>query len=93
MNVVKVLIAFSSVFIGIVFGALNTQRVPVDLWFTVLEARLGLTFRLVLLLGAVIGGLAVTIGVVWPLRRRLRRAGASTTNPYQQAMPADTANG
>jgi uncharacterized integral membrane protein len=93
MNVVKVLIAFLSVLVGVVFGALNTQRVPVDLWFTVLEARLGLSFLLVLLLGAVIGGLAVTVGVVWPLRRRLRRAGASTTNPYQQALPADSTNG
>ena len=74
MRLIKSLIALCFVALGIVFGALNTQPVHVELWFRSFDARLGLVLLSVLLAGALIGGLAVTVGVVWPMRRRLGRA-------------------
>jgi hypothetical protein len=41
----------------------------------------------VLLLGALLGGLAVTASVVWPLRRRLNKVSASTTGKIAALAP------
>ena len=71
MRLIKSLIALCFVAMGVIFGALNRQDVHVDLWFRSVDGRLGLALLTVLLLGAVLGGLAVTAGVVWPMRRRL----------------------
>ena len=77
MRLIKALIAFCFVVLGVIFGALNRQRVHVDLWFDTMDARLGLVLLSVLLLGALVGGLVVMASVVWPMRRRLNRpAGA-----------------
>ncbi len=73
MRLIKSLIALCFVALGIIFGALNTQPVHVEIWFRSVEARLGLVLLCVLLAGALLGGLAVTVGVVWPMRRRLGR--------------------
>ena len=70
MRLIKSLIALCFVVLGVIFGALNKQHVHVDLWFNGFDGRLGLTLLSVLLLGALIGGLAVTASVVWPMRRR-----------------------
>ena len=70
MRLINSLIALCFVVMGVIFGALNKQRVHVDLWFNGFDGRLGLTLLSVLLLGALIGGLAVTASVVWPMRRR-----------------------
>jgi uncharacterized integral membrane protein len=66
---------------GVVFGALNKQPVHVDLWFRSLDGRLGLVLLAVLLAGALLGGLVVTAGVVWPMRRRLGRTGSQASGP------------
>jgi lipopolysaccharide assembly protein A len=81
MRLFKTLIALMFVALGVVFGALNRQAVHIDLWQWTLEARLGLTLIGVLLLGALLGGLVVTAGVVWPLRRRLRQTGNAGSGP------------
>jgi uncharacterized integral membrane protein len=73
MRLIKSLIALCFVALGIVFGALNTQPVHVELWLHRFDARLGLVLLCVLLAGALVGGLAVTVAVVWPMRRRLGR--------------------
>lgn len=78
MRLLKSLIALCFVALGIVFGALNRHPVRVDLWFGALEGRLGLVLLVVLLAGAVLGGLVVTAGVVLPLRRTLARQRASS---------------
>jgi uncharacterized integral membrane protein len=75
------MLAMAFVLIGIVFGALNRQSVHVDVWFRGFEMRLGLLLLTVLLLGAILGGAAVTAGVVWPLRRRLHKKGDSASGP------------
>ncbi len=73
MRLIKSIIALCFIAMGIIFGALNRQDVHVDLWFRSFDSRLGLVLLSVLLLGALLGGLAVTAGVVWPMRRRLGR--------------------
>ncbi len=89
MRIFKALLALSFVAIGVVFGALNRAPVHVDLWFRAFDARLGFTLLTVLLFGALLGGLVVTVGVVWPLRRRLHRAGGSV--PDRQELAEDGA--
>lgn len=81
MRVIKALVALCFVAMGIVFGALNHRHVHLDLWFASADARLGLLLLVVLLIGAVLGGLVVTAGVVWPLRRRLHPALSNPSGP------------
>ena len=84
MRLIRSLVALCFVALGLVFGALNTQSVSVDLGFRVLEGRLGLVLLSVLLAGAFLGGLVVTAGVVWPLRRRRHAGGAAGSGPDRQ---------
>ena len=78
MRLIRLLIDCLCLAVGLVVGALNHQPVVIDLGFNTLHATLGVSVLVALLLGAVIGGLAVTASVVLPLRRRLRRAGIAT---------------
>ena len=81
MRLIKSIIALSFIAMGVIFGALNRQYVHVDLWFRGLDGRLGLVLLSVLMLGALLGGLAVTAGVVWPMRRRLGRSQRTPSGP------------
>ena len=87
MRFFKALFALLFIAVGVVFGALNQAQVHVDLWFRAFDARLGFTLLAVLLSGALLGGLVVTVGVVWPLRRRLHRASGS--GPDRQELAED----
>jgi putative membrane protein len=91
MRLLKTLIALLFVALGVVFGALNRQTVHVDLFYASYDVRLGVTLIAVLLAGALLGGLLVTAGVVWPMRRRLRRSGESGSGP-DLPMPAKDPN-
>jgi len=73
MRLIKSLLGLLLFVFGVVFGALNRQSVHVDFWFRSIEARLGPTLLIVLLIGALLGGLVVTTAVVWPLRRRMSK--------------------
>ena len=84
MRLIRLLIAFLCLAVGVVIGALNHQPVVIDLGFNVLRATLGVSVLVALLLGALIGGLAVTASVVVPLRQRLRRAGAGGSLAVQR---------
>ena len=92
MRLFKALIALLFVAIGVIFGALNKTPVHVDLWLRAFDARLGFTLLTVLLLGALVGGLVVTIGVVWPLRRRLHKVGGADSGPDRQELTEDNAS-
>jgi uncharacterized integral membrane protein len=81
MRLLKSLIALMFVVLGVVFGALNRQVVHLDLWHAQYDVRLGLTLIAVLLGGALLGGLVVTAGVVWPLRRQMRKSGNAGSGP------------
>ena len=89
MRLIKALLALMFILLGVIFGALNKQLVHVDLWARGFEARLGVTLLTVLLLGALLGGLVVTAGVVWPLRRRLHKATGASSGPDLQELGED----
>jgi uncharacterized integral membrane protein len=89
MRLLKTLIALMFVALGVVFGALNRQTVHIDLWHSAYDVRLGVTLIAVLLGGALLGGLVVTAGVVWPLRRRLRKTGDAGSGPDLPATAMD----
>ena len=73
MRLFRLLIALACLAAGIAVGGLNTQAVRLDLGFAQLPTSLGVAVLVALLLGVVIGGLALTASVVIPLRQRLRR--------------------
>lgn len=74
MRLVRLIAAFACIVLGAIVGTLNTQRVVLDLGFTAVPTSLGLGILLALLLGVLVGGTILAIGVVAPMRRRLRRA-------------------
>jgi lipopolysaccharide assembly protein A len=74
MRLLRILLALACLAAGIVVGALNTQLVRLDLGLVELTPSLGVALILALLLGVLVGGLALAASVVWPLRRRLARA-------------------
>ena len=84
MRLVRLIAAFACIMLGAIVGALNTQRVVLDLGFTTVPTSLGLGILLALLLGVLVGGTILAIGVVAPMRRRLRRAEASARLPRNE---------
>ncbi len=74
MPLLRTLLALAFVMLGIIFGALNRDVMHIDLFFTTLQASIGLTVLLVLLLGCLLGGLVVLATVVWPMRSALAKA-------------------
>ena len=74
MRLVRLIAAFACIVLGAIVGALNTQRVVLDLGFTTVATSHGLGILLALLLGVLVGGTILAVGVVAPMRRRLRRA-------------------
>lgn len=79
MPLIRALIALAFVMLGIIFGALNRDVMHIDLFFTTLQASIGLTVLLVLLLGCLLGGLVVLATVVWPMRSALAKAEKAAT--------------
>lgn len=77
------------VVLGVVFAVLNQQAVHVDLWFRTFDTHLGLILLMVLLLGALLGGLVVTVSIVWPLRRRLHQSGEIGSGPDRQELVSE----
>ena len=77
MRLLRLIAAFACIVLGAIVGALNTQRVVLDLGFATIPTSLGLGVLLALLLGVLAGGTILAVGVIAPMRRRLRRAEAS----------------
>lgn len=87
MRLIKALLALLFVVFGVLFGALNRQPVRIDLGFLSFENfSLGTSLLLAVLLGALLAGLVLTAGVIWPLRHRLRRNSPPPAEP-QGAQP------
>lgn len=84
MRLVRLIAAFACIVLGAIVGALNTQRVVLDLGFTTVPTSLGLGILLALLLGVLVGGTILAIGGVAPMRRRLRRAESAARVPRHQ---------
>jgi len=74
MRVIRLLIAFACLAIGAIVGALNYQPAEVDFGLLQVSTTLGVALLVALLLGVVIGGMAIATSLVLPLRRRLARA-------------------
>jgi len=85
MRLIRLIVAIACILLGGLVGALNTQAVVLDLGFASVRASLGLSVLLALLLGVLAGGTLLAIGVVAPLRRRLRRVESAARIP--QAGP------
>ncbi len=82
MRLIRLVVAIACLLLGAVVGALNTQPVLLDLGIASVRASLGLSILVALLLGVIVGGTILAIGVVAPLRRRLRRT-ESAARPTQ----------
>jgi lipopolysaccharide assembly protein A len=84
MRLLRALVAIFFVAAGIAVGALNPQAVLLDLGIVDIRSSLGLVVLVTLLLGAILGGLAITLSAVLPLKQRLRaqrRADAAAAIP------------
>jgi len=74
MRLIRLVVAIACILLGAIVGALNTQPVLLDFGIASVRSSLGLSVLVALLAGVVIGGTILAVGVVVPLRRRLRRA-------------------
>ena len=74
MRLIRLFVAIACILLGGLVGALNTQPVVLDLGIASVRASLGLSVLVALLLGVLVGGTILAVGVVAPLRRRVRRA-------------------
>lgn len=75
---IRALLAIAFLAGGAGLGALNPTLVAVDLGVMRFDAALGVVMLAALLLGVLLGGAALTISVILPMRHRLRRARKST---------------
>jgi len=73
MILIRWLIALSCLAVGVIVGALNPQPVSIDLGMATLHSTLGVCVLFSLLVGVIVGGLALVASVVLPLQQRLRR--------------------
>ena len=71
-KLLRLAMALACILLGAVLGMLNPQSVTLDLGVATLQTSLGLAVLVALLLGVVAGGAILVVGVVAPLRRRLR---------------------
>ena len=74
MRPLRAFIALLFLAVGVVVGALNPGIASVDLGVWRLEAALGVVLIGAVLCGVLLGGLAVVVAVVLPLRRAQRGA-------------------
>ena len=77
--VMLVLLALVFATAGFLFGALNSDLVHVDFHLFQIPSSLGVALLGALFVGAALGGIAVTIGIVWPLQRRVRKLSRDAT--------------
>jgi uncharacterized integral membrane protein len=66
-----ILLALLVVFAAIVFSAINTGAVVLDLYLTRFEAPAGVLVLAAVFLGCVLGGLVLYPGVIVPMRMRI----------------------
>ena len=85
MQLVKSLIALLFVVAGVLFGALNREPAHVDVVFASMSAPLGLLILATLLAGAFIGGVVVSLFVVWP--DRLKQTAKNAESTRESARP------
>lgn len=80
MRFLRALFALASLAAGVTLGVLNAGIVAVDLGVVRLQAGLGVILLCTLLAGVLLGGLAIVVSVVLPLRRAQRAATPAATS-------------
>lgn len=90
MRLIRLIVAIACVLLGAIVGALNTQSVMLDFGIASIRASLGLSVLVALLLGVVVGGTILAVGVVAPMRRRLRRAEQALQNNVARASRTES---
>lgn len=85
MRLIRLVAAIAFLLLGGVVGALNTQPVRLDLGVVQLEASLGVLGLVLLALGMLLGAALIALGVVLPLRRRLRNQTTGAAPARQEA--------
>ena len=70
MRLVRLLIALACLAMGIAIGGLNTQHVLLDLGVAQVPTTLGVAVIAALLIGVVVGGLALAVSTLMPRFRR-----------------------
>ena len=68
MRLFRLLIALACLAAGVAIGGLNDQPVRLDLGFAILPTTLGVAVIVSLLIGIVVGGLALATSVLRPRR-------------------------
>jgi lipopolysaccharide assembly protein A len=72
MRLAFILLALLFAMLGALFGALNSESVPLDFYYAQSQFPKGAALLLALLLGWILGGLLVYLSLVPGLRRRVR---------------------
>ena len=85
MRLIRLVAAIAFLLLGGVVGALNTQPVRLDLGVVQLDASLGVLALVLLALGMLLGAALIALGVVLPLRRRLRNQTTGAAPARQEA--------
>ena len=75
-RLLQLLIMLAVVGLGLAFGAINKQPVPVDYFLFVLEWPLALSLAVFFFAGALLGGLLTYLGTWWAVRSRIRQVKA-----------------
>ena len=87
MRLLYLALAIAFAALGILFGALNPDPVSVDFYWRSLSVSLGAALLVAAFAGALLGGLAMLLGVVWPLQARLRRARREQAKAPAEPVP------
>jgi uncharacterized integral membrane protein len=74
MRLLRALTALLCLSFGLVLGVLNADPATVDLGLVEVRAGRGVILLCTLLVGVLLGGLAIAVSVALPLRRALARA-------------------
>ena len=87
MRPFRALIAIVFLAAGVVIGALNAQSAVIDLGIAKVQAGLGVILLMALWAGVLLGGLAIAVSVVLPLRRELRRGRKAEPSSKETTPP------
>lgn len=93
MRFLRAMFALAFLVSGVALGVLNDGATVVDLGVVRLQAGLGVILLCTLLVGVLLGGLAIVVSIVMPLRRAQRRASpvaAGTAVPATASLPSTT---
>ena len=85
MRLIRLVAAIAFLLLAGVVGALNTQPVRLDLGLVRFDASLGVLVLVLLALGMLLGAALIALGVVLPLRRRLRNQTTGAAPARQEA--------